>query len=812
MDSIRQDLKFAFRSLVARPLYSCMVIATLALGLGANAAIFSILHALVLRSLPVSDPSSLFLVYRNQSSLQYPLFKHFEAHSTTLEGILAFRTEPWRFTSPVATERVIGALVSGSYFRVLGVTPAAGTLITDADDMVPGSGGSRGPVAVLSHGFWMRQFGGQPGVVGTTIVLNARPFTVIGVAPRGFTGTEIGRLPDVFAPMAMQPVLIGSLTAALTQPRNNWLRMIARVKPGIDVRQAELELTSLLQAYNEEIFRGDTVEDPARQAFMSQRITLLPGRAGLSSLRDQYAKPLLVLMAVMALVLAITCANLANLSLGRAVARQSEIAIRLGLGASRARLLAQPLAESLLLSAAGVTLGLLLARLGRDALLMYLPIDQRLDAPLDTNVLLFTIAIAVGAAGLFGLVPALQGTRLDIAPVLKGSETRPSARSPLRKGLVVLQVSMSLVIIVGAALFLRSLNALLHVDAGFARANVVMATLDVPGERAMDVYSQLLEDLRHLPGVESAALADSGPVGTTTGWNINVPGYVPRANEPRSSPWVSLISPGYFTTLSIPLLAGRDFERRDLDDRRNVMIVSETFARHYFGNENPVGRYVGLRPGVFDVEIVGVARDAKARGLRVEPLRMVYVPFRPGPWGSRAVVHLRTSGDVGSIAAALRDTVARFDRGLPVFDVRTVEQEIDRSLLRERLVATMTALFGGVALTLAAIGLYGVLSFAVTRRTREFGIRIAVGAGATSILTLVLREAAGVLAAGMVVGLIAAAALGRVVGSLLYAVEPFDLVSAALAVGVLTAVGFVAAWIPARRASRVDPIRALRSA
>ena len=810
MDSMRQELKFAFRSLVARPLYSCLVIATLALGLGANTAIFSILHALVLRSLPVSDPSSLFLVYRNQFSLQYPLFKHFEAHSTTLDGILAFRTEPWRFTSQVTTQRVIGALVSGSYFGVLGVTPAAGSLITEADDLVPGSGGSRGPVVVLSHGFWMRQFGGQPGVVGTTIVLNARPFTVIGVAPRGFTGTEIGRSPEVFAPMAMQPVLIGSLTAALTQPRNNWLRMIARVKPGIEVRQAEVELTSLLQAYNDEIFRGDQVDDPARQAFMSQRITLLPGRAGLSSLRDQYATPLFVVMAVMALVLTITCANLANLSLGRAVARQSEIAIRLGLGASRARLLAQPLAESLLLSTAGVTLGLVLARLGRDALLMYLPIDQRLDAPLDTHVLLFTIAIAVGAAGLFGLVPALQGTRLAIAPVLNRSATRQSARSPLRKGLVVLQVSMSLVIIVGAALFLRSLNALLHVDAGFARANVVMATMDVPGERAMDVYSQLLEDLRRLPGVESAALADSGPLGTTTGWQINVPGYVPRANEPRSSPWVSLISPGYFATLSIPLLAGRDFERRDLDDRRHVMIVSETFARHYFGNENPVGRYVGLRPGVFDVEIVGVARDAKARGLRVEPLRMVYVPFRPGPWGSRAVVHLRTRGEVGSIAAALRDTVARFDRGLPIFDIRTVEQEIDRSLLRERLVATITSLFGGVALTLAAIGLYGVLSFAVTRRTREFGIRIAVGAGARSILTLVLREAAGLLAAGLAVGLIAAAALGRIVGGLLYAVEPLDLMSAALAVGVLTAVGSVAAWIPARRASRVDPIRALR--
>ena len=813
MDGIRKDLVYAVRSLIARPSYSLIVVATLALGIGANTAIFSILHALVLRSLPVADPARLVLLMRNdQPSQQYPLFKHFEANSSTVD-VLAFRTAAWRFSSAEKTERITGALVSGSYFRVLGIGPALGTAITEEDDTVPGSGGRRGPVAVLSHGFWMRQFGGEPGVIGSRIILNAKPFTIVGVAPAGFSGTEVGQSVDVFAPMTMQPTLMPNMGRALTEPRSQWLRIIGRLKPGVDAAQAGAELTSLLRPYNEEILR-----DPAIVKFganypknlREQRITVVSGNGGLSSLRTQYSQPLLVVMAVMALVLLIACANIANLSLSRAAARRREIAIRLGLGASRRRLIRQFLTESLLLAGVGGFLGLLLARWGRDLLLTYLPVGQTLSAPLDSEVLLFTLAVALGAGILFGLAPAFQSTKVDIAPVLKGNVVLGSARSPFRNGLVVFQVGLSLVVVIGAVLFLRSLNALLSIDTGFTRQNVLVASIDVVSQGEVNFYGRLLETLKTTPGVVSAATAWSAPLGTNTGWLIYIPGYVPRPDEPRTTPWVDGISPGYFRTMGIPLMLGRDFADRDVSSKSTVMIVNETFARHYFGDENPVGRYVGLAPGVFDVEIVGVVKDGKYTGLREQPVRMMYVPQRQLPGASQTTVLVRTAGDPLAFAPTLRQKTAEIDRQAIVHNVATAQNQIDRSLLRERLVATMSGLFGVLALVLAAIGLYGVLSYGIARRTREFGIRIAIGAEGRSILRMVLREASWVLALGIICGLTAASWLGRIVSNLLYGVQPGDVASTAIAVGVLAAAGTLAAWIPARRASRIDPLVALR--
>ena len=815
MDGMRQELRFAVRSLVKNPSFSIMVVATLALGIGANTAIFSILHALVLRSLPVADPDRLVVVTRRENVSQpYPLFRHFAAHSTTLEGLMAFRSTRCRFTTAEGTERISGVLVSGSYFAVLGIRPALGTLIADEDDAIAGSGGPRGPVAVLSHRFWIRQFGGQPTAVGSSILLNARSFTVVGVAPPGFSGTEVGQSPDVFVPMTMVPTMIPGLGPSLTQPRSNWLRMIGRLKEGVDVRQAEGELTSLLLPYNQDILRDPAVEkfeSGYRRNLLQQRIALQPGGAGLSGLRRSYSQPLAVLMTVMALVLLIACANIANLTLGRATARRQELAIRLGLGASRARLIAQLLLESLLLAAGGALAGLVLARMGRDALLTYLPQEQSLSAPLDGSVLAFTLVLTVGAAVLFGLLPAFRSTKVDVAPVLRDGGGGTSARAPLRKGLVVFQVSLSLVVVVGALLFVRSLQGLLSIDAGFARQNVLVASVDVPPERSLDVYRQVLEDVRRLPGVLAAGAADSGPLGTHTGWTIYVPGYVSKATEPISSPWVGFISPDYFKTITVPLLLGRDFDDRDLrPDGPMKLIVNETFARHYFGTQNPVGRMVGLDRNTADVEIVGVVKDTKYTGLREEPIRIVYVPYRPGPWGAQFALHVRTAGDPMALAPALRRTVAALDRTAPVFNIRTADEDVRRSLLRERLVATITTLFGGLALLLAAIGLYGVLSYGVARRTREFGIRIAIGAEARSIMALVAREAGWVVGGGIALGLLAAWALGRIVTGLLYGVQPTDPVSAVIAVVVLATAGALAAWVPARRAARVDPVRALR--
>ena len=814
MDTLRQELKFAVRSLVKRPSYALMVAATLALGIGANTAVFSLLHALVLRSLPVSDPSRLVVVTRNQSSLPYPLFRQLQNQSTSLEGVIAFRTAPWRLTIADRTERISGTLVSGNYFRILGVTASVGTLIQDADDEVVGSGGARGPVAVLSHGFWLRKYGGDASIIGSAILLNGQPFTIVGVASQKFAGLEVGEVPDVFAPMALTPTLMPNLGAALSQPRNNWLRMVGRLKGDVDVRSAEAELTSLLQSYNQEILRDPDTErfgSNWRRNLLEQRITLLPGSAGISGLRRQYSQPLFVVMAVLGLVLLIACANIANLTLTRTAARRHELAIRLGLGASRARLIGQLLIESVLLAGAGAAAGLLVARLGRDVLLTYLPFERSLSAPLDGNVLLFTLAVSAGTALLFGLWPALQSTNVDVAPALRDGGSAKSARVPFRKALVVFQVSVSLIVVIGASLFLRSLHALLTVDPGFARENVLIASIDVSRGRARDTYRRVLEEARRLPGVVAAGAADSGPLGTGTGWNIYVPGYTAKANEPRSSPWVGFISPDYFKTMMVPLVLGRDFVDGDLDESRPmVMIVNETFARHYFGSESPVGRMVGLDRGKADIEIVGVVKDAKYTGLREEPLRMVYVPYRLGPWGAQFSLHLRTAGEPSALASALRRTVAAIDSDAPVFNIRTAEEEVGRSLLRERLLATITGLFGGLALLLAALGLYGVLSYGVTQRTREFGIRIAVGAEAIRIVNLVMREAAWMLAVGVVVGLIATWTGGRVIGTLLYGVEPTDPLSVVAAVLVLVAVSLFAAWLPARRASSVDPIRALR--
>lgn len=517
-------------------------------------------------------------------------------------------------------------------------------------------------------------------------------------------------------------------------------------------------------------------------------------------------------MTVMGVVLLIACANVASLLLSRAAARRREIAIRLGLGAARSHLISQLLAESLLLAAAGGLAGLLLARALRDVLLTYLPSAQSVAVPLDLDVLSFAVAVAAGAALLFGLVPAFQSTKIDVVPALKDEETSAGpVRIRLRKSLVVFQVSSSLLLLVAATLFLRSLDNRRGVETGFARDNILIAAVDARMDRQMQFYPRLLEEARQLPGVLAAALADTAPLGVHTGWNIFVPGHVPRANEPRSSPWVGFISPGYFETTKIPLLLGRDIDERDVSSTNKVMVVNETFARHFFAGENPVGRRVGLTEGVYDYEIVGVVKDGKYTGLREESLRMMYVPFRPGPWASHMVVHLRTASDPAALAAALREKVRALDATAPVFDVHTVRDEIDRSLVRERLLGTVTTLFGGLALLLAAIGLYGTMSYGVARRTREFGIRVAIGAGTGSILRLVLREALWLVVAGMRLGLASAWALGRVVSSMLFAVEPTDLLSLAIAGVVLAAVALTAASIPARRASRVDPTMALRA-
>jgi len=608
--------------------------------------------------------------------------------------------------------------------------------------------------------------------------------------------------------MMMQEALLPELGRTLThQPRSQWLRILGRLRPDGGRLQAEAELTTLLRRYNQEHFIDAATEAERRRSLMEQKIMLKPGATGLSSLRNRYSMALWVLISVVTLVLLIACANVANLLLSRATARRREIAIRLTLGAARSRLVRQLLTESLILAIAGAGAGLILARWMRDALIRYLPADRSLDAPMEPAVLLFTLVLGVGAALFFGLVPALQSTSVDVAPAIKGDEmSAKPARTLFRKGLVVFQMSLSFLILIAAALFLRSLHNLLTVDPGFARENILVASV----ESGPGLDSRLLAEVKYLPGVVSAALADSPPLGTHTDWSVCVPGYAPKTAEPRESPSVGFVSPGYFTTMGIPLLLGRDIDDRDILYTRDVMIINETFARHYFSGENPIGLRVGTKEGVYQWEIIGVVKDSKYTGLREGPTRMIYVPARPGPWASRTVVHLRTSGDAAALASALRQKIQDLDKTAVVFNVHTVQGEIDRSLLQDRLVGTITGLFGGLALALAAVGLYGLMSYGVARRTREFGIRIAMGARTGSIVGLVVSEALWLLVAGTAIGLAAAWVLGRVVKAMLFGIEPSDPVSTVLAILVLATAALFAAWIPARRAARVDPMRALR--
>ena len=802
-----QDLRFAARQFRKSPGFTAISVLSLALGIGANTAIFSILHALVLRSLPVADPQRLVVVTRNENvSSPYPLFTGLRDHANTLEGVLAFRTASLRLSTGGETEQVTGALVSGSYFAVLGVRPSAGTVIAPEDDQTPGSGGWRGPVAVLSHRFWMRAFGGRTSVVGTRILLNGYPFTVAGVAAPGFSGTEVGESPDVFAPMTMQQALLPGLGDALVQPRSQWLRIFARLKPGVSRQQSEAELTALLHRYNEANWLGGGNPDGAlRRRLMEQKIVLLPGATGISQLRGEYAKPLWVLISVAVLVLLIACANVASLLLSRATARRREIAIRLSLGAARSRLIGQLFTESLLLAVAGVVSGLMLAVWMRDILTGYLPVNRTLNAPIDPAILAFTLLTGTGAALVFGLAPAFGGTSVDTAAAMKGGDSAGvPARVLLRKGLVILQVSLSCVLLTGAALFLRSLHNLLTVDPGFTRENILVAS--VQGTAGLD--ARILGMVKQLPGVAAAALADSPPLETHTNWSIYAPGYA--ASESGESPAVGFVSPGYFATMGIPLLLGRDMDERDVSGKRNVMLVNETFARSFFHGENPIGRSIGTKAGVYEWEIIGVVKDSKYTGLREDAVRMMYVPARPGPSASRTVVHIRFAGNPAGLAAALRQKVRELDPTAALSDVHTVQEEVERSLLRERLVGTIMALFGGLALVLVMVGLYGLIAYGVARRTREFGVRLAVGARPAGIGRLVVMEACRLLLAGTAIGLVAAWALGRVVKSMLFGITPADPASLIVAAGVLGLAALLAAWIPARRASRTDPMVALR--
>jgi predicted permease len=824
-DEMFQDLRFGARMLAKSPGFTAVAALSLALGIGANTAIFSLIDAVLLKRLPVKQPEQLVVVgidaFRQPdkviSSFSYPVFRELREKNSVFSGMFAHDALLMFLSGGGQTERVLGELVSGNFFSVLGVNPHLGRVFTEADDQTPGAH----PVAVISYNFWQRRFGGDPQIVGRTINLNRYPFTVIGVAAQGFHGVEVGVAPDVRIPIMMDGQVRPMSGPPIFERRGNmWLAAMARLKPGVSIEQAQAGADAVFQVIREPDVRLVTGDSSDSRYFRSLRLRLESAKTGSSDLSRQFAQPLTVLMLLVGVVLLIACLNVANLLLARATARQKEIAVRLALGAGRFRLMRQLLTEGFLLSALGGALGFIFARWGTDVLLGFLPqgrIPTALEIKPDLRMLGFTLGLTILTGLLFGLAPAAQATRPDLIPALKQETASPSGRSrrwELRRLLVVLQVALSLVLLVGAGLFVRSLRNLRAVDDGYHTDQVVTMALDPAQsgykiEQLRSFYAQLSERVAALPGVKSVTYTRNLPMGGGfSRIGIEAQGYQPRPGE-EMAVLLNQTAPQFFGAFGIPLLMGRDFNTQDTPEAPKVVIVNESLARRFFGAESPIGRRITLE-NYKDLEIVGVVADAKYRNLKEAAPQTAYIPYSQyGVLGQRRLC-ARATGDAGALVAAIRREVRGLDPNLPVFNVKTFADQINESVSLERLVAMLSSFFGLFALLLAAIGLYGVMAYAVARRTREIGIRMALGARPGAVLWLAMRETLSLVFIGIVVGLPVALAASRLTEGLLFGLAPNDPLTVALATLALLASAALAGYLPARRAARVDPMVALR--
>ncbi len=815
IETFLQDIRYGLRLLRRSPAFTAAAVVTLALGIGANTTIFTIIDAVMLKMLPVKNPSELVQLSRSyqdeRSNFSYPWYEELRDRSHTSAGVFAVsNNSPSKVRIGQETENIDCQYVTGNYFAVLGVSAAIGRVIKPEDDKL--SGPAAEPVAVLSYGFWKRRFGSDPTAIGRTIYIEKVPFTIVGVTPPEFFGVETGRAPSITIPMATERRIRPE--SWLPKPDYHWLSVMARLKPGITREQAQADLRVIFQrlAATEASHIDDAHQ---RRVALDQKLELTSAGPGLDTLRLKFSDPLHILMAVVGLVLLIACANIANLLLARAAARRREIAVRLALGAGRSRLLRQFLTESLLLSNGGGALGLLLAWWGSNALVVFLSNGQDRILPAltpDARVLAFTATVSLLTGVFFGLAAAFRATRVDAGPTLK--ETRAmSASNRLGKILVIAQVGLSLVLLIGATLVARSLRNLETMSPGFDRNNVLIVSLDAEsagykGVRLNSYYQELLSRLARIPGVRSASGALITPIsGGAISNVVQVEGYTPRPDEDKEV-YMNRVAPKYFETLGTPLLAGRDFTLQDGKGAPKVAIINQTMARYYFRNANPIGRHVTMGPDT--AEIVGVAGDAKYLSLRETAPRTLYQPcFQDDlPWGP--AVFIRTSLPAGAIAAPLGSVVRTLDRNVPVNDIRTLSQQVEQSLIRERMIAMLSSFFGLLALLLASIGLYGVMSYSVVRRTNEIGIRAALGATRRDMVWMVLRETMLLVAIGIAIGLPVAIASARLIRDQLFGLEPTDPLTLYGATLAIVAVAALAGYLPARRAARVDPMVALR--
>ena len=835
MDTLWQDIRYGLRMLAKNPGFTTVAVLTLALGIGANTGIFSVMRQVLLQRLPVPHPEQLVLLYApglknghvssdegdGSESFSYPMYRDLRDHNTVFAGLAAKANYPVSVAFRGQTERAAAEIVSGNYFETLGVQPAVGRVLLRSDSAVEGGN----PVVVLGYGYWKKHFGGDTGVLNQTLLVNDQVMTVVGIVQPGFDGIQLGRIPDVYIPISMKPVITPTWNG-LSDRKDYWIKLIARLKPEFSPTQAAAALAPTYRALLEnELPLNTGLSQQEKQQFLAKQIVLRDGARGRPLLANDAGPQLRTLMGMVALVLLITCANVAGLLTARGAARQKEISVRLSLGASRWKLVRQLVIESCLLSCLGALLGLVLASWLSSALVHFAKVNEIADglsSALNLQVLLFTAILAVLCGILFGVAPALSATRVPIASALKeqaGALSSGLSHTRLRKVLVVSQVTLTLLLVTSAWGFVRSLYNLKHVDLGFATDHMLQFSIapqlnGYDQVRSLAFYHRLEDRLKALPGVVSLSGAEvSLLAGNDRGANVAVEGAPADLSEDTRHVLWNAIGPGHFSNLRIPLLSGREFTSQDGPDTPKVAIINETMAKIFFPDGQAIGKHMKFGRGLnFDREIVGVVRDSHHSDVKEKPRSFLYIPYTQEPERSVGALtyYVRTSLDPLALASSVRQVVGELDASLPIFDVRSFEEQIDQQIASEKLVAFLSAAFGALAALLAALGIYALLAYTVTQRTKEIGVRMALGAQPKRVGWMLFGEVARLTGVGVLMGLPLAYGASKLIRSLLFDVQAFGFAGVAVGLAALTVVAAIATYGPSRRAMRIDPMRALR--
>ena len=830
---IWQDVRYGVRVLGKNPGFTTIAILMLALGIGANSGIFSVLRQILLQPLPVPRPNELVLLYApgyrsghvnsdeddGSVSFSYPMYTELRDRNTVFAGLAAKADFPVIVAFPGQTERASAELVSGNYFETLEVQAALGRVLLPSDTMAPGSN----PVVALNYGYWKKRFGGNPGVLNQSLRVNNKLMTVIGVLQPGFNGIQLGMIPDLYVPITMKPVITPNWNG-LDDHLDYWTKVIGRLKTGLSSAQAAAGLGPMYHSILEEelpLMKG--LEEKNKNAFMARQIVLRDGARGRPILENDTRQQLSTLMGMVGLVLLITCANVAGLLTARGAAREKEIGVRLSLGASRWRLIFQLLVESGLLSLAGALLGILFANWMSMALVRFASANEIADGlsgSVNIQVLLFTASLAVFCGLVFGMAPALSATRVNLSSTLKdqaGALSSARSQSRMRKALVISQVTLTLVLVVGASGFIRSLYKLKHVDLGLRPENVLQFSVapQLSGydqTRSLSFFTRLEDRLAGLPEVQSLSATEEPLIADSEqGSNVTAEGEPSELAGTRHVQWNS-IGPGHFTNMRIGLLQGREFTRQDGPDTPKVAIINETMAKEFFPGGQALGRRMkfGRDSKPLNIEIVGIVRDSHHSDLKEQPRSFFYVPYGQAKSVRSLTYYVRTSHDPVALASSVRAAIRELDASLPIYDVRSFEQQIDRRLSSNKLIAFLALAFGILAGLLAAMGIYGLLAYSVTQRTREIGVRMALGAEPNRVGWMVVSDVAGLTGLGILAGLPLAYGASKLINSLLFGVQAFGIASVGIALLALALVSLLAAYVPAHRATQIDPMKALR--